>query len=147
MSVCHCSHLLVCFFFSSRRRHTRCALVTGVQTCALPIFELGRIERRLRRLGKQQFVGRQLGLVVEQQLVVVLVEQQFIERRDLVGRDRRQQQLRRVEQQQFLVLVVEQQLIVLLFVVLVQLGRQQRRLVGRSDPGAGAAGANGRAHV
>src|SRR3546814_3382100 len=28
------------FFFSSRRRHTRCALVTGVQTCALPIFPL-----------------------------------------------------------------------------------------------------------
>src|SRR3546814_14013241 len=27
------------FFFSSRRRHTRYALVTGVQTCALPIFE------------------------------------------------------------------------------------------------------------
>src|SRR3546814_5438785 len=26
------------FFFSSRRRHTRCALVTGVQTCALPIY-------------------------------------------------------------------------------------------------------------
>src|SRR3546814_1403037 len=33
---------MVCFlfFFSSRRRHTRCALVTGVQTCALPISEL-----------------------------------------------------------------------------------------------------------
>src|SRR3546814_1394996 len=29
------------FFFSSRRRHTRCALVTGVQTCALPIFAGG----------------------------------------------------------------------------------------------------------
>src|SRR3546814_6868349 len=28
------------FFFSSRRRHTRCALVTGVQTCALPISKL-----------------------------------------------------------------------------------------------------------
>src|SRR3546814_6728341 len=28
---------VVSFFFSSRRRHTRCALVTGVQTCALPI--------------------------------------------------------------------------------------------------------------
>src|SRR3546814_10087587 len=28
---------LLCFFFSSRRRHTICALVTGVQTCALPI--------------------------------------------------------------------------------------------------------------
>src|SRR3546814_7849195 len=32
--------LLFCFFFSSRRRHTRCALVTGVQTCALPILKL-----------------------------------------------------------------------------------------------------------
>src|SRR3546814_15651166 len=30
-----CVHCI--FFFSSRRRHTRCALVTGVQTCALPI--------------------------------------------------------------------------------------------------------------
>src|SRR3546814_6351488 len=29
---------LLLFFFSSRRRHTRCALVTGVQTCALPIL-------------------------------------------------------------------------------------------------------------
>src|SRR3546814_1608984 len=29
----------MCFFFSSRRRHTSCALVTGVQTCALPICE------------------------------------------------------------------------------------------------------------
>src|SRR3546814_14245545 len=31
-----------CFFFSSRRRHTRCALVTGVQTCALPISNDGK---------------------------------------------------------------------------------------------------------
>src|SRR3546814_1912772 len=29
--------MLFVFFFSSRRRHTICALVTGVQTCALPI--------------------------------------------------------------------------------------------------------------
>src|SRR3546814_2033977 len=28
-------------FFSSRRRHTRCAVVTGVQTCALPISGVG----------------------------------------------------------------------------------------------------------
>src|SRR3546814_8219866 len=28
------------FIFSSRRRHTRCALVSGVQTCALPIFDI-----------------------------------------------------------------------------------------------------------
>src|SRR3546814_3654678 len=38
--ICVCVSVLLClfFFFSSRRRHTRCALVTGVQTCALPIF-------------------------------------------------------------------------------------------------------------
>src|SRR3546814_18187846 len=41
--------LLFCvfvFFFSSRGRHTRCALVTGVQTCALPICSLQRLSRR-----------------------------------------------------------------------------------------------------
>src|SRR3546814_2056643 len=31
---------MIFFFFSSRRRHTSCALVTGVQTCALPIWRL-----------------------------------------------------------------------------------------------------------
>src|SRR3546814_10987791 len=35
--------MLVCLFFSSRRRHTRCALVTGVQTCALPICLLDEV--------------------------------------------------------------------------------------------------------
>src|SRR3546814_9237663 len=35
---CTCSTVFTFFFFSSRRRHTRCALVTGVQTCALPIY-------------------------------------------------------------------------------------------------------------
>src|SRR3546814_9550161 len=34
-------HFGIFFFFSSRRRHTRCAVVTGVQTCALPIFTAG----------------------------------------------------------------------------------------------------------
>src|SRR3546814_2140352 len=33
------------FFFSSRRRHTRCALVTGVQTCALPISFMKGMEK------------------------------------------------------------------------------------------------------
>src|SRR3546814_5230764 len=41
---------MFCFFFSSRRRHTRCALVTGVQTCALPIFRLGVIQAVLSAL-------------------------------------------------------------------------------------------------
>src|SRR3546814_1420410 len=35
------------FFFSSRRRHTRCALVTGVQTCALPICLMTKTARAL----------------------------------------------------------------------------------------------------
>src|SRR3546814_5421526 len=40
------------FLFSSRRRHTRCALVTGVQTCALPILPPAlRGRDRLSRLG------------------------------------------------------------------------------------------------
>src|SRR3546814_9941704 len=37
----------VFFFVSSRRRHTRCALVTGVQTCALPISDDGGVDRHL----------------------------------------------------------------------------------------------------
>src|SRR3546814_5172783 len=40
LSVARCSFDLS-FVFSSRRRHTICALVTGVQTCALPIFTIG----------------------------------------------------------------------------------------------------------
>src|SRR3546814_7892397 len=35
----------VFFFFSIRRRHTRCALVTGVQTCALPIWMFKRYQQ------------------------------------------------------------------------------------------------------
>src|SRR3546814_16953489 len=35
--MCECVTVIWSFFFSSRRRHTSCALVTGVQTCALPI--------------------------------------------------------------------------------------------------------------
>src|SRR3546814_1421890 len=45
------------FFFSSRRRHTRCALVTGVQTCALPISvtsPTGERRPRVRGSGRMQ---------------------------------------------------------------------------------------------
>src|SRR3546814_5031247 len=37
------------FFFSSRRWHTSCALVTGVQTCALPIFSQYNVGAQTRR--------------------------------------------------------------------------------------------------
>src|SRR3546814_9513143 len=39
MIISCCLLCVLHFFFSSRRRHTRCALVTGVQTCALPIYQ------------------------------------------------------------------------------------------------------------
>src|SRR3546814_15375854 len=45
---------MFCFFFSSRRRHTRCALVTGVQTCALPIFAAARGEAEAARVDAAQ---------------------------------------------------------------------------------------------
>src|SRR3546814_6124181 len=54
-------HILICmfavefFFFSSRRRHTRCALVTGVQTCALPIYASRRRTRAVNQLGNRMF--------------------------------------------------------------------------------------------
>src|SRR3546814_9716865 len=48
------SYLCFVFFFSSRRRHTRCALVTGVQTCALPMLALALTSTRgwIHRLGR-----------------------------------------------------------------------------------------------
>src|SRR3546814_8518922 len=41
------------FFFSSRRRHTSSALVTGVQTCALPIY----VVRMVREYEKRGVAG------------------------------------------------------------------------------------------
>src|SRR3546814_12368181 len=62
------------FFFSSRRRHTSCALVTGVQTCALPICELAigaaaravpaRERIRLKDPAQFRYIGRgETGLI------------------------------------------------------------------------------------
>src|SRR3546814_7508775 len=45
---------VVVFFFSSRRRHTRCALVTGVQTCALPIYLAARIQKIARCINDEE---------------------------------------------------------------------------------------------
>src|SRR3546814_3111338 len=51
--------LFLCFifFFSSRRRHTRCALVTGVQTCALPICALAMTETDDRLIAALASIG------------------------------------------------------------------------------------------
>src|SRR3546814_10191348 len=50
--------MLYCFFFSSRRRHTRCALVTGVQTCALPITQNGASDVEIGVLNQQLMKAR-----------------------------------------------------------------------------------------
>src|SRR3546814_4500872 len=58
-------------FFTSRRRHTRCALVTGVQTCALPISPMSRAKslkfrpyaRLLTMLGDQLIKNERVALV------------------------------------------------------------------------------------
>src|SRR3546814_16698871 len=50
------------FFFSSIRRHTICALVTGVQTCALPISQ----RQRQRPSSKLAFLESQTERVVIQ---------------------------------------------------------------------------------
>src|SRR6184192_459708 len=50
-------YLLFFFFFSSRRRHTSCRLVTGVQTCALPIGGRERPEAPRARLGERRLGG------------------------------------------------------------------------------------------
>src|SRR3546814_2591920 len=50
---------MIFFFFSSRRRHTRCALVTGVQTCALPICFFAQAKKGgSRRHGAKALVKR-----------------------------------------------------------------------------------------
>src|SRR3546814_19343998 len=52
---------LAVFCFSSRRRHTRCALVTGVQTCALPICLWDRLPLPEARALYEQGVGAAVG--------------------------------------------------------------------------------------
>ena len=49
-----CGCVVLCFFFfSSRRRHTRCADVTGVQTCALPIYQGDALAKRVKPLAEK----------------------------------------------------------------------------------------------
>src|SRR3546814_3931344 len=57
------------FFFSSRRRHTRCALVTGVQTCALPIFAANTVASFLTASDKRRFtetMGEKTVVVIDE---------------------------------------------------------------------------------
>src|SRR3546814_4962482 len=59
------------YFLSSRRRHTRCALVTGVQTCALPIYPILRNGGRAKEGADEQ--GCDLRVCLTQQLTAKLM--------------------------------------------------------------------------
>src|SRR3546814_3170829 len=64
--MCFFFDVFFLFFFSSRRRHTRCALVTGVQTCALPIY---RRPARPAQGGARRGAGaRRMSVTVSEQL-------------------------------------------------------------------------------
>src|SRR3546814_999738 len=74
---CYCSW----FFFSSRRRHTRCSLVTGVQTCALPISRArGRKGGRKFALSKAQVRLAQAAMAQRDTSVSDLCKELGIER-------------------------------------------------------------------
>src|SRR3546814_2482901 len=62
----------VYFFFSSRRRHTRCSLVTGVQTCALPISRDGSREHVHHQLLHRFITGKRIIIMRGQEGQVVL---------------------------------------------------------------------------
>src|SRR3546814_9779753 len=67
MSILYYGISDIVVFFSSRRRHTRCALVTGVQTCALPdcrhLFEAGS-SRATSHTGRASKPGHRAGYLL-----------------------------------------------------------------------------------
>src|SRR3546814_13239178 len=86
--------VFVVFFFSSRRRHTRCALVTGVQTCALPIslrdveylrIDRERFPRRIQQNGKIPFAFEDSAIPVKSTMHAhvagLLVRKHFVDER------------------------------------------------------------------
>src|SRR3546814_9126087 len=77
------------FFCSSRRRHTSCALVTGVQTCALPIFEIviGQVLEHLLHAfpGQRVLVAGLRGGEHEKVLEALVLDQRLAQRGFALG--------------------------------------------------------------
>src|SRR3546814_11087076 len=80
------------FFFSSRRLHTRCALVTGVQTCALPILQGHEIAARARfgiALAPADFAARDRVEILDLLLLGPELQQRGAEHPDTEAVERR----------------------------------------------------------
>src|SRR3546814_9120637 len=71
------------FFFSSRRRHTRCALVTGVQTGALPIYlhHRGRFGLQVVASYGERTTGGEVGYGLPRTEAQLSARRQFMEAR------------------------------------------------------------------
>src|SRR3546814_9589997 len=62
-------------FFSSRRRHTRCSLVTGVQTCARPIFGAEGKAELNTQVCRAQLGNFQRAILGEQPVIVACTQE------------------------------------------------------------------------
>src|SRR3546814_4505205 len=73
--------LQVLFFVSSRRRHTRCALVTGVQTCALPIYKRNKngtniLKEFIQNINTSTFKQeKKIGISVDGKIIFLMPEE------------------------------------------------------------------------
>src|SRR3546814_18676435 len=77
--------MFVCgVFFSSRRRHTRCALVTGVQTCALPISYCDALQKQYADKTKEELAEAAIAVKVAGR--IMLNRGSFMVIQDMTGR-------------------------------------------------------------
>src|SRR3546814_4971052 len=76
------------FFFSSIRLHTICALVTGVQTCALPILRPNALQRRQPAAEDMIFAGEEPRLVERPEVGDFLDDAQAARVAARIGADR-----------------------------------------------------------
>src|SRR3546814_5050661 len=76
MSFVKYLYFCVVLFFSSRRRHTRCALVTGVQTCALPIctVSIDKSEQVAAELKKRRIPHKVLNARYHEQEATIIAQ-------------------------------------------------------------------------
>src|SRR3546814_7320425 len=80
------------FFFSSRRRHTSCALVTGVQTCSLPILfprgyklniPIARIDEIFQELSKLEIEKNKNAIAILMRIVLEMTVDEYLDEKKI----------------------------------------------------------------